>query len=68
MDALIQQLETRIRQLVERCEKLERDHASLAEKNLSLLAEKDTLLVKNSMAISAVRDMISHLESMEHAS
>jgi uncharacterized protein (TIGR02449 family) len=65
MDVLFQQLETRIKKLAQRCEKLVRDNSDLRQRNLSLTREKDVLYTKNRMAVSQIEGMISHLETME---
>jgi len=68
MDELFQQLETRIRMLMERCEQLEHDNFNLKQSKLLLMREKEALAVKNKVVISQIENMISHLKSIESTS
>lgn len=54
MDDIVQQLEIRIRALINHCKQLERANQYITQ----------THTAKNRLAISQIRHMISHLESV----
>lgn len=67
MDDLFQQLETRIRALLDRCNQLEHTNLDLTQNQSSLAREKEALFVKNKEAISLIENMVTRLKSIESA-
>ncbi len=67
MDELFQNLETRIKSLMQKCEELEHANVSLKQSKSDLQREKDALQAKNKMAISHIESILSRLKSIESA-
>jgi len=61
----LKQLEPRIRDLVERCNRLTLENRSLRDSQSNLTAEKAILLNKNEQARKRVETMINRLRSLE---
>ncbi len=67
MDELLQQLEVRLRSLLQKCELLHTDNANLKQNKSLLHREKEVLLAKNKTVISQIENMIVRLKSIESA-
>lgn len=68
MDELIQQLQTRIKNLSQYCENLKLTNLKLIESESILKQEKEVLLVKYNQAVSQIERMLSGLKSLESTS
>ncbi len=62
---LLKYLEERIKELINRFEKLKGSHVRLQSDHLLLLEEKDRLLEHNRLAREKIDSMIKRLKSME---
>jgi cell division protein ZapB len=67
-DLELKRLERRLEELIQVCEKLRGENASLRQRQESLIAERATLLQKNEQVRGRVEAMIGRLKSMEQAS
>lgn len=61
----IQKLESKIDELINLCEELERKQATMEQDRDSWLAERTRLLEKNELAKSKVESMIMRLKALE---
>ncbi len=65
MDELLQQLEKRIKTLLQRFEEQQQVTLHLEHKQSTLLREKEMLARKNQMVVAQIENIISHLKSIE---
>ena len=64
-DNLLLALETKLDQLVQLCDSLQRDNQKLRAKESSWLQERARLIEKNELARTRVEAMITRLKSLE---
>ncbi len=67
-DLELKRLERRLEELIQVCEKLREENASLRQRQEALIAERATLLQKNEQVRGRVEAMIGRLKSMEQTS
>ncbi len=65
MDDLLQQLEMRLRSLIQKYELSKNQNTSLQQTQILLSREKELLLAKNKVAISQIENMVLRLKSIE---
>lgn len=68
MDELFQQIETRIRSLIQKQEQLAKTNDQLKQSKLYLTREKEQLLLNQKSIASSIENMIAHLKSIEGSS
>ena len=66
-DLELKRLEKRLEELIQVCEKLREENASLRQRQETLIAERAALLQKNEQVRARVEAMIGRLKSMEQA-
>lgn len=66
-DLELKRLERRLEELVQLCDKLREENASLRHRQEALIAERAALLQKNEQVRGRVEAMIGRLKSMEQA-
>ena len=59
-------LEAQLQELLEICQRLKGENASLRDQTTSLVTERASLIEKNEMARSRVEAMINRLKAMEN--
>lgn len=64
-DTQLAQLEAKLNQLIELCQRLDRENAALKAREATWQQEKLRLVEKNELARSRVEAMIKRLKSME---
>ncbi len=64
-DDLLTALETKLDQLVQLCERQQRENQQLREKETDWLRERARLIEKNELARTRVEAMITRLKSLE---
>lgn len=65
MDDLLQQLEMRLRSLIQKYELSKNQNTNLQQTQILLSREKELLLAKNKVAISQIENMVLRLKSIE---
>lgn len=61
----LQQLEIHIDALIQACHRLTEENHRLREQRTTLIAERDALLEKNTLARSRIESMLTRLRAME---
>lgn len=64
-DSQLAQLENKLNQLIELCQRLDRENSALRERENTWAQEKLRLVEKNELARSRVEAMIKRLKSLE---
>ena len=62
----LQQLSTKLDQLIHHCEQLRHDNASLLQREQIWMSERERLIEKNDLARTRVEEMIAHLKSLNN--
>jgi len=65
IEVSLNELETRIDQLIRLCNQLSYENQRLRDAQQDLLSERDELLVKNNTARSKVENMLQRLKQLE---
>jgi len=66
MDDLLNQLEGKLRALVQKYDHLKLTNMNLRHQQTALSREKDLLVAKNKVAITQIEHMVSRLKSIEN--
>lgn len=64
----LKQLESRIDDLIDACERLKQENLSLRDDGDSMQSEHDELLEKTQQAKTRIKSMIERLKVLEHSS
>jgi uncharacterized protein (TIGR02449 family) len=67
MDDIIQNLETRIKKMLQQFGQLTDLNLALSQTKAQITREKESLIAKHRMAISQIETMVSRLKSIEKA-